>query len=279
MSDYLPGRRVRTRGEVLIKTAVTLAVLSGGMLAIRSQVTDDDGRRMLAMASVLVPMLYISYMRDRARRFSRALGLAAQRLHQGNVASAEQDFAAIAAKFRWPRALGRLAGYNRALALMRIGKLADATEQLIVVDRGGGVLRVDGAIASTLAYLHALRGNAELAETWLAEAKRRDAKFSVGPFAYTLPGLALAIRQDDAETLLGELSDRWTEAENTLKGERMRPLRVLRAFGVAQTTTVRDAGQVAAILAPLHGVKAGELAYLGAEWPELEQFIRTNLAA
>ncbi len=279
MSDYLPGRRVRTRAEVLLETAALLVGFSAAMFAIRSQVHDDDARRLLAIAGIAGPLAYVQIMRDRARRFSRALGLAAQRLHQGNTAAAEQDFAAIARRFRRPRALGRLAGYNRALALMRIGKLADATAQLIEVDRGGGVLRVDGAIASTLAYLHALRGNAELAATWLAEAKRRDAKFSVGPFAYTLPALALAIRNDDAETLLGELSDRWTEAENTLKGERMRPLRVLRAFGVAQTSSVRDAGQVAAILAPLHGVKAGELAYLGAEWPALETFIRAHLAA
>lgn len=278
--DYLPGRRVRTRSEVMLRFVALIAMFVALVFAIRSRVANDDARRLLAMAAFVVPVIYISAVRDRARRFSRALALAAQKLHQGQPARAEQDLAALAGKYRRPRVFGRVVGYNHALALMRTGRLADATAKLIEVDRGGGVIRVDGAIASTLAYLHALRGNRpELAETWVAEAKRRDTGFAVTPFAYTLPLLAIAIRKGDASKLLGELADRWTEAESMLKGERLKPLRVLRAFGVAQTTDVRDAGQVAAILAPLAGTKAAELAYLGAEWPALEQFIRANLAA
>jgi hypothetical protein len=276
---YLPGRSVRTATGVRARAFVIYGLyLASYFWWIRY--VPGDQRLLAGIAFVCVPLIYGQVHKRILGAYNRDVAVALATLHQGNATRAERDLETLQARYRWPRFLGRLTAYNRALAVMRQGRLDDAIAMLVDADRRGGAIGMDGAIASTLGYLHALRGDVELAGTWLAEGKRRDLGLThATPFPHILSEIAIDLRASRFREVQARLDRDWAEMESSMKGERLRPLRLLRAFAAAQTTDVRDSGTIAPLIAGLHGVHADELAYLGAAWPALDAFIRAHLPA
>lgn len=275
MAPYLPGRTVRTASSVRFQSTVIWAGLSFVVAAVLVANGVRVGMWGVVVA-VAIPLAYTALLKSRLRAYNVANAPAHAALKQGDAATAERGFAANRERFRYPRVLPRLTDFNIAQSRFRQGKLRDSMALLADVDRRGGVLNVDGAIAATLAYGHALCGEVELAETWLAEGHRRYARYpNVPAYADIHSEVVLDLRRGRAAEVAKRLADDWRQIESTLTGERIRPLRVLRAFAVAQSSDPREAGAIAPILASLES--ANDVAYLGAEWPELARFIATSL--
>ena len=67
----------------------------------------------------------------------------------------------------------------------------------------------------------------------------------------------------------------WPALEG-LSGDQTRPLRLMRAFGVAAAGGPRDDCAVHRLLAPLRESRRGSLRYLTVAWPELAAFMELN---
>ena len=184
-------------------------------------------------------------------------------------------------KFRWPAFLRRLGDYNRAFALIREGQFDTALELLSDLDRRGGVLNLDGAVAGAFALAHALAGHVELADDWLAETRRRYGQYKMTGFAcprspYAYPKPRSELRAGEAEVVRNRLGNEWTQLENSVTGNIFRPMRVLRAFALAQSSGPRDAAIVDSLLSALRGTSTRDIEYLGAAWPEMHVFMSAH---
>jgi hypothetical protein len=266
-SAYLPGRPLRTGREA--------ATLFWVLYAIAVYVVWTLPWPSALFFVALVPIAVRAYRRTTVARFSRSNRVLLDTMHT-NPEQAARELAVLADEFWWPRYLRRLAGYNRGLALLRSGRLDDATATLAEVDRSGGVVGLDAAIAGTLAYVHALRGEVELASNWLGEAKRRHSP-ATARFPHVLAQITIDLRAGKAREVATWLEDQWPQLEHAMTGERLRPLRALRAFAVAQAGGAREGGTAELVLAALRPARYQELAYLGTAWPELDQFLRGSL--
>ncbi len=269
----MPGRRLRSARE----GQVVFWIVYLGALVAAWQVVPRPYLTLTVIGIALVPIVWRRLHVQRVAQFNNTNKLMLETL-QRNPERAAREFEQLADRYRRPAGLHRLAGYNRALALLRIGRLDEAVDVLDAIDRAGGVINLDSAIAGTLAYLHALCGNLAPAEAWLVEAKRRSPT-SPSKFPHLLSEIAIDLRAGKAREVATQLEEDWAGIEHAMTGERLRPLRALRAFALAQAGGAREAGAAEPVLAALRPASYQELAYLGAKWPELDQFLRGNLAA
>jgi hypothetical protein len=212
-----------------------------------------------------------------------------ERLEPGQLAAADGDFARAVAVFREVAELYRgQATYfaacrlHVALSLERLGELDAATDELIQVERGAGLLygsdvRLSAAIH--LARLFALRGELEAAAKWATDARRRLRKASSRLWAAAQLHVAEAVllaRSAPTVEALRFLESAWARVEESLSVTAMRPVWLLRAFLVAQETGPRDHGTAEPWLRMLRTARPGELAYLSSRWPELRAFMELS---
>jgi len=278
VTDYRPGRRLRTKGG---ERALSLGIWAGlGVAA--CAVSSALGNMSLAWIFVVVaPTGHTLFVQAQARRYNRIAAPGHLALTAGDAMTAQREFAEARAKVRWPGFLRRLGDYNRAFALIRQGEFAAAIELLSDLDQRGGVLNLDGAIAGAFALAHALAGNVELAEDWLAETRRRYGQYRasgvrVPAFAFALSEAAVQLRAGQAEIVSNRLANEWTQLENSVTGNILRPMRVLRAFALAQSSGPRDAALVDSLVAALRGTSTRDIDYLGAAWPEMHVFMSAH---
>jgi hypothetical protein len=273
---YRPGRALRTTSGEKTKA---IAVWVGWGIAAALGATHfhfDAFERVFVI--IAGPVGYTSLVKTRLRGYDSETRNAQTALKNGRPKEAEEEFTTVGGGFRWPRIIGRINDYNRAMAALKQGKLTAAIELLVSVEERGGVIKLDGAIASNLAYLHALAGNVELATDWQSEAVYRFKRYTkTPPFPGLLSEVAVDLRRGEAARVRKMLDDQWVHLERELTGERMRPVRLFRAFAIAQTSDVRDAAAVGPHLAALGPVSAGEFTYLATQWPELAAFLAAHL--
>src|SRR3569832_859096 len=148
VTDYRPGRRLRTKGG---ERALSLGIWAGlGVAA--CAVCSALGNMTLAWIFVVVaPTGHTLFVQAQARRYNRIAAPGHLALTAGDAMTAQREFAEARAKVRWPGFLRRLGDYNRAFALIRQGQFAAANELLSDLDQRGGVLNLDGAIAGAFA--------------------------------------------------------------------------------------------------------------------------------
>jgi hypothetical protein len=278
LTEYRPGRRLRTKSDARVLSLVGWAGFGIGAFALFTAI----GFGAVAWVVIIgTPFAATALVQAQARRYNRVAQPGHLALTAGDAATAQREFAEARAKVRWPGSLRRLGDYNRAFALIREGKLALAIELLSETDRRGGVLNLDGAIAGALALAYALAGDVALATDWLAETRRRYSSYTaagirVPAFAYTLSEAAVELRAGEAEAMRRRLENHWTQLENSVTGNILRPMRVLRAFALAQTGGPREAALVDSMLAALRGSSTYDIQYLGAAWPEMKMFIAAH---
>jgi len=278
VTEYRPGRALRTKGGER-----TLSMLGWGAWGVgASLVFSAIGVGTLGWVFVIgAPVAHTVLIQAQARRYNRVAQPGHLALTAGDATTAHREFSEARARIRWPGFLRRLGDYNRAFALIREGQLDLAIELLSDLDRRGGVLNLDGAVAGALALAHALAGNVDLATDWLAETRRRYRHYTasgirVPAFAFVLSEAAVELRAGEAETVRRRLDDQWTQLENSVTGNILRPMRVLRAFALAQTAGVREAAVVDSMLAALRGSSTHDIQYLGVAWPEMKTFIASH---
>jgi hypothetical protein len=269
-SPYLPGRPVRTLAEQKRPWQLVWAIYYA--VCVTLIVTLREPGRWVGVALLWVPVLHNWNIKRLVARYNREAAPAVDALHRALPAVAEPAFVALRDRYRWPRSLHTLASYNLGLARFRQGKLDDAIAALVEADQRGGGVTIDAALASTLALLHAVKGDLTLAEPWLAEAQRRYAgRATATRFPSLQSEIAVALRRGEFDQVTGRLDRDWIEIESTSKGESVRPLRALRAFAIARAAP-HDEAAAAAQLAALQP-RPGEFIGLTAAWPELAKFL------
>lgn len=271
----LPGRRYQT--AIPASASIVMWWASLAILAIACvRLVDGSAGIALALGWLAIPLVFFGIQKRRIARYTRALQSVF--VSEGDPERAERELVQLETRFRWPATLVRTTGYYRAATVLRQGRLDEAITMLEEIDRRGEIHSIDAMTASTLAFAHALRGDLDTAQAWLAEAAVRRGK-EVTPV--TLPDLGtevvIDLRRGRFREVQVRLADQWPEMERVMTGERLRRMRVLRAFAVAQGD-VREAGAVGPLLAPLQPGKRDEFAYLATAWPELDRFLRTNLS-
>ncbi len=204
----------------------------------------------------------------------------------GRLAMAHGHFADASAKFQATLPLvakqplfRAVAVINVAEAELRAGRFDSAIAACAEIERSrtllfGSALRM--RIATISAMIYALRGDVPTAERWAADARRRLAKSTedrMGNAAHlSLAEAIIACRRGDATGAVALLDAQWNELRYTLNADSMRTVEVVRAFAEAQGG-LRAMNTVAERLVRVEPVAPGELAYLGAEWPEMKAFL------
>jgi len=270
MMNYLPGRKLRTGREW-----IPLALMGFGLaVLVCFEFLPVGWSLIVGIGLIVVPIAINRARKQRVAAFNRQTRVGLEFLEQMRWVDAEREFATAEQAFRWPRFLSRLSAYNRAMAMLKQGRHEETIALLGEVDRAGGVIGLDPAIASNLAYVYALVGNVQLAEEWLRETRLRTTNNTGMP--NILPEIAVDIRAGRAADVRKRLDDQWRSIEAALTGTRLRPVRVLRAFAIAVSSDMRDSGAIEHVIAGLRPARYDEFAYLGKNWPELDQFLRTT---
>ena len=241
---------------------------------------------------VLLPLLFIVIMMVlffRAYRQNTEFQLAQE---PGRAAMAQRRFAEAIEKFRVtiPR-FSKQPGYravavlNVAEAQLRAGQLDAAIASCAEIERARTMLFGSGLrvrIATLTALVYGLRGDIPTAERWTSDARARIAKNREDRFGHAahlcLAEAVLASRKGDHAGAVALLDRSWNELRYALSADQMRIVEVVRAFAEAQAG-VRASNAVAERLVRVEPITAGELAFLGIEWPEMQAFLGAHGAS
>lgn len=171
--------------------------------------------------------------------------------------------------------------WNRGIALVRMGRFAEARAAIASVQRTNwldrpGFNQFVPAVMVSLGNLEALEGNLEAAEQWRRSA---HAKLASSSSVAALPlDVLLAARRGELDRAEALCESQWTAAEAALTARDMKLLRLLRAY-VASRRSPSDRRETDQWLAGAKPIPAGMFDYLGTAWPELASFVQSELSA
>ena len=214
------------------------------------------------------------------RSFVREHNAAIAALARGELEKAHDVFRSWAKDTRVPR-IAALSRHNLGWTLLRMGKLEESLA--VYVDNeeyNPNALKAIGLACTSaldIALDHALLGDLAAAETWMATAEQRQAGLTLP----TVPGMkaftraVIDCRSARAADAARMLADGWAEYEGTLQGDTMRPLRVVRAFAIAQAGP-REAGNAEVLLAASRPAYPREYEFLGTHWPDMASFLAAH---
>jgi hypothetical protein len=191
-------------------------------------------------------------------------------LEESDDARAREIFDDMVRSARLPERHRAVAESNLGLALLRCGEVRRALALFASLERTAPAEQRP-AISYHLALGHALAGDLDAAEAW---RRTLDAPaMGAQPMAYL--DAVIGLRRQKASEVAQDLEARW----DALSGGTpvvARPLCALRAFALAQVSTVRDAGAADRLLATLRPSLGGELAATRAFWPEMSTFLAAH---
>jgi hypothetical protein len=198
---------------------------------------------------------------------------------RGDLQSAYDIFRRWAGSAQPPR-VSAMARHNIAWVHIRRCELDLAIDLLLDNDdRNARALREIGlwsSSAADLGLVYALVGELPDAETWLAEAERREYDFLSAAPAIAFARAVLDCRTANSARAERSLDERWAEHEASSPGNNLRLMCVVRAFAIADAGP-RESGRADAMLA-----KARPLAYpaeydfLTVSWPEMAAFLEAH---
>jgi len=197
----------------------------------------------------------------------------------GDLGRAVDVFAAVAHEYRKATGYAGVAKLSLATAYMYQGQLHKAIETTVEVERSPGLMfgsELRAIAASSLATLHALRGDVDAATRWCDDARKRLARGTNR--SYSAASLRLAeiftlARSGKLDETARALDRDRGRLENALTATTLRRAWLLRAFA-ASSDGAR--GSVEPWLTMARSGRKGELAWIGAEWPELAAFIAAH---
>jgi hypothetical protein len=204
----------------------------------------------------------------------------------GRIAFSESRFSDAAALFR--TAVKTVSKHphsavvielSMAQAHVRAGELDAALAIWATIERKRTYLLGSGVrtqLATDTALVYALRGERELAATWVSSARTRIAK-GIDDRLYPAAKLCLAeatlaCRNGDYAETTRLLDTNLQRMRSTLTADMMRVADAVRAFAEAQAG-VRGANRVATRLVGSEPVMPGEFHFLGVAWPEMQAFL------
>lgn len=223
---------------------------------------------------------YVAWTVWRAKRFNAENAAALATLREGAFDAARERFEALAKRWTRPRSLNHVALFNLAWTELLAGEFALARQHMAQIEaerdpkaRGGFVT----LLPSRLAYVHALLGELDDARAWLAASRERGVEETTNRAvieAWEAASEAIvACRAGEPARARELLATRWLALENSVTGELLRPLRVVRAFALDAASKGTDTAAVEALLQPVREHPRAELRHLGAEWPAMRAFL------
>jgi hypothetical protein len=221
--------------------------------------------------------LLFSFRANRlANRFLVAHAAALGQIQRGELETARNAMWAWSERARHAR-IGAVARHTLGWTLMRQNELDDAAAVLDDNEANLLVPMIALGLAATsaadLALVHALRGELDKAEAWLARAEERREK-SRSPSIGAMLAFSRAVwlcRKGERDGAAKLHDEGWAGYEASFTGDVLRPLRVVRAF--AQATGPRSGGVAEAALPTLRPAYPGEYTFLGTKWPEMAAFL------
>jgi hypothetical protein len=169
-----------------------------------------------------------------------------------------------------------------AHAQLWAGNLDGAIATFVRLERGRrmvGTSAVRALAATHLAFAYALAGQLDAAHRWAHEArgrlvKNRDDRLLPGAYL-CLAEATIAVRRGDAERGAAMLDERWSLLREALSASAMRMVEVIRALAEAGGG-VREYHRVGERLVRIEPTGPGEMAFLGARWPEMQGFLAAH---
>jgi hypothetical protein len=196
----------------------------------------------------------------------------------GDYRAAADGFRSVAKKYQ--RLTNQRAHAELALGatLVRVGDLSGAVDTFASLDgwlvRGRPAFK--GLVASQLAVLYALKGEPRVSERWSAETRHHlervtDGRRMLGVLLFV--DLVNGIHRDDEAAALTAFEATWRDSEKTFTASELRPGRVLRAFATTRRRPLENLVSDPQVTAAFADAQPGELDWMGAEWPEMREFI------
>jgi tetratricopeptide (TPR) repeat protein len=227
--------------------------------------------QILGMVVVLSAMIWGVWVARGNARFNLESAEGIALLEKGAAAQAAALFEGLIA--RHPHN-GDAARFNAGTARLRAGQLDRAIELLtLVADEKKKASNAQTQAWAELAAAYALAGKPDEATAWLAKVEARP---NVNTFALVWPRALVAARRGELVELARTLETRWRQLENTLTGNVLRRLLLLRAFAVATSEGPRGTATAEPLLARLRPTTPDEFAWLTGSWPELAAFVAAN---
>jgi hypothetical protein len=217
----------------------------------------------------------------------------------GNAFHRELETSHVAlAERRLPDALaaldGMLAKYGKKLSyvanvhLQRVtvlklaGRLDEAVDACIQIERMPSLALTSGARAfagARLAELYAMKGDLDAAERWTREVRARLAKNQDDRMAYAarlcVAEAIVLVRRGAAREAAASLEASWDKLRFTLSAQEMLVPEAVRGFAEAQAS-LREQNVATVRVLRLGEASRGELAFLGASWPEMRDFLAAH---
>jgi tetratricopeptide (TPR) repeat protein len=266
----------------LIALCMVIYQLRGGSLATyhRAAPAPDPSPLLERLLTSMMPVLAVAavffFLLRRLRvspNFVRDTHVAADLLQRGELEQAAARYEDMLERYRKRGAERGFAANGAGYVAMRRGRFDEAIERYR--ESEAGKINYDAirlVNAAQLAVLYALRGDLAAAETWLAEVRDR-AKNQPIERHELLPDVLFLCRRGQWDEAARKLDTELPLAEGALNGDQLRILRVLRLFVRTQRSSLRDAGALEMEAASLRPARSGLYAWLGAEWPEMQQFL------
>lgn len=173
------------------------------------------------------------------------------------------------AKEYWVDANANLiAGRHRAWALLRLGRIDEAQQQIAdLIGRTDDV-----AYNGYVRLLRTLCAQIGGPIPFDVELPPQTEAGSAPDGLWEMTSALVQIRKGHAEAAATALRSSWRELEGRVNGDLFRLLRLVRAFAENATATQREAGNLDGILAPLRSAPPGFARMLTAAWPEMQLF-------
>jgi hypothetical protein len=223
----------------------------------------------IANAPFYLLLAFFGLMVWRIRRFNAENKRGAELMAAGSVAPAAEVFRRLSRARLAPKGIARL---NLGMALLRLGDLAGSLEAFAGAERSR--LRLYRPLsASFLALAHAMRGDLDAADAWVAESVRRAASPSCVTRIHLAAEAIVRLRRGGAADAVRLLDERWGEIERSTTADLVRAFRIVRALAAA---TAGSPAQVPDLLAGARPFRPGEYAWMGAGWPEMARYLAAN---
>ncbi|MBP6837734.1 MAG: tetratricopeptide repeat protein [Kofleriaceae bacterium] len=254
---------------------IAAGVAFGLGIALRSKPLRLGG----AAASVVLIVGVVMLVLARSRRFGADNSAAISALGQGRYDEARTVFTRWAG--RGPGTVAANARHNLGWTLLLEGRVGDAVTVLEDAARHHQhALRALSLLPTTridAALCHALLGQLEPAEAWIAMARDPAAGIRVASFAgmMALTQAVLTCRRGHAAQAAAGLAQARAEHEPTMTGDTLRMMRVVHAF-CAGADSPREQGVVEQILGDLRPRHPREFAFLGGAWPDMHAFLAAH---
>ena len=234
----------------------------------------------------LVVLLVGAWMFLRSLRQSTGFN---RRIEEGRRALAERRLEDAAAHYEALAAAEEKQPLHASLARLYVGsaklaagRLEEALAVYTEIERRraspfSGAVCVEGAVLRGRRY--ALLGQLEPAEAWTAEVRQRltknhdDRLVTASSLCFT--EALIALRRGKSAEAIELLERNWITMREVLSANQMRAVEVVRAFAESGGV-LREQNAVTDRLVRVEPVQAGEFAYLGVSWPEMDVFLRAH---